>query len=423
MQGNLRGQMFKKLFGKFRSEKRSTPAPSDDFWYHSVSSPNSPDITDDIAMKYITNATCVMLISGDIAKLPLGLYRKTKSGNTEKVNNHLNFLLSKKPNSNTNPFNWKELGQSQLLRFGNAYYVKEIKNGRVNELWQTDRPQDVTVERLPSGILTYKIPGIDQILTQDEVLHISGFGGNGIVGVSPLTMAAINLANAIDQQKLLSKYLKKGSLPTAVISMDQRMGQGRKQFEADLEAYFGSNSSKTVLTLNPGMKLNPLSVSFADSQFLELSTVSKSDLAAFYFLPQNMLNIFAGNSNRASLESENRSYVDRCLGKWASRWEKSLDMQLLSDRQLREDYFFKFNFNALLKGDSKARAELYKTFWQMGMPLNRILDKENENEVDGGDHSFIQKSYCTVENIINENVTPVGQDQFQMGDDTEEEQE
>ena len=52
--------------------------------------------------------------------------------------------------------------------------------------------------------------------------------------------------------------------------------------------------------------------------------------------------------------------------------------------------FFEFKLDGLLRADAKSRGDFYKTLFNMGYPLNRILAKENENPVEGGEQGYIQ---------------------------------
>ena len=52
--------------------------------------------------------------------------------------------------------------------------------------------------------------------------------------------------------------------------------------------------------------------------------------------------------------------------------------------------FFEFLVAGLLRGDSKARSEYYKSLFNVGsLSPNDILSKENMNPVDGGDQRFV----------------------------------
>ena len=68
-------------------EKRGKWSPIDDFWYGPADSGTTSGIavSEVSALKYLIVSTCVMLISGDIARLPLILYRRLKSGGKERA--------------------------------------------------------------------------------------------------------------------------------------------------------------------------------------------------------------------------------------------------------------------------------------------------------------------------------------------------
>jgi hypothetical protein len=73
-------------------------------------------------------------------------------------------------------------------------------------------------------------------------------------------------------------------------------------------------------------------------------------------------------------------------------------MQLLTPDQRRDGYYVNFQVNALLRGDSAARAEYYQTMFNTGaFSPNMILEKEDINPIEGGDQHFIQLSYMPLD--------------------------
>ena len=75
-----------------RSRERSTSGfdAYNDFWYNMAGGPTKAGvtITEKTALKYLTVARCVMLISADLARLPLILYRRYSDGNKERMIDH-----------------------------------------------------------------------------------------------------------------------------------------------------------------------------------------------------------------------------------------------------------------------------------------------------------------------------------------------
>ena len=134
--------------------------PSDDFWY-TIPGGNTAAgvaVSEKDALKYLTVFSCVSLISGDLARLPLILYRRLPKGGKERYTDHVLYdILHNAPNEETNSFLWRELGQMQCLLWGNHYSFIERKNGtgEIKGLWQLTEPGKVDVVRVGER-LVYK---------------------------------------------------------------------------------------------------------------------------------------------------------------------------------------------------------------------------------------------------------------------------
>ena len=68
------------IFPRFIESRKY--GPGNDYWYQPVLIPTSSGVpvSEKDALKYLTVYGCVSLISGDVAKLPLNMYRKRKDG-------------------------------------------------------------------------------------------------------------------------------------------------------------------------------------------------------------------------------------------------------------------------------------------------------------------------------------------------------
>jgi len=67
------------------------------------------------------------------------------------------------------------------------------------------------------------------------------------------------------------------------------------------------------------------------------------------------------NATLNNMETLQTQFVNLCLRPWAVQTEQEFTLKLLTrDEWMSESYFFRFNFAALLRGDTKARSEYYK---------------------------------------------------------------
>ena len=374
--------------------------PSDDFWYYPANAPASSGVhvSEQSALKYLTVFSCVSLIAGDLARLPLNLYKRREDGGKDLVTDtDLYDLLHNAPNRETTSFNWREASQGHCLLWGNSYSYVERENisGKIKAIWQITNPGEVKVERAANNELVYVYPdrnGNKVTRTRDQIFHVPGYGYNGLVGMSMISLAREAIGLGLATEEFGGKYFGQGTHPAGVLEMDGTLGgDGKGEFvKAIQKGYAGLGNTHKVMLLENGMKYKPMTVPLNDAQFLETRSFQKTEICGMYHVPPHKIAQHGQNSNYNNLEQENASYVDSCLMHWIVRWESNISMQLLTAEERKAGFFFEFLVQGLLRGDSAARADYYNKIFQVGgITPNEIRSKENMNPVEGGDDNFV----------------------------------
>jgi len=393
----------------------------DDFWYGVAGKPSiaGVQVNEESALKYLTVFACVSLISGDIARLPLILYKRAKDGSKQRVLNHpLYDILHNAPNPSTTSFNFREAAQNHLLLWGNTYarIKKTGIGGAIKSLEQIPVPGRVQIKTDRRGIYYEWSDGKGKHrAAKKDVLHIPGFGFNGLTGMSLIGLAreAIGLGMATEQ--FGSMYFGKGTHPAGIYEMDGYLGDNKTEFLKTLKTGIaGLGNSHQIMVAEGGAKYKPLTIPLNDAQFLETRKFQKLELCGMFHVPPHKIAIHDQNSNHNNLEQENSGYVDSCLMHWIVRWEQNISLQLLTREERMQGYFAEFLVDGLLRGDSQARGEFYNKMFQVGaLSPNKILAKENMNPIDGGDQHFVQLNMVPLNmagEIVKDNNQPKKED-------------
>lgn len=385
--------------------RSKTPSPSDDFWYNPVgqSTDAGVDVSEKTALTYLTVFACVSLIAGDLARLPLILYKKRADGGKNRAINHrLYDILKNVPNNETDSFHWREVGQGHCLLWGNSFsFVERNGMGEVKGLWQLPEPSKIELKR-QNGRLVYKYrngEGIEVTRERDQIFHVAGFGFNGLYGKSMITLAREAIGMGLAIEKFGSKYFGEGTHPAGTLEMDGYLGEKRTEYvKAFKQGYAGLGKSHSVMVIEGGAKYKPLTIPLEDAQFLETKNHQKIEICGMYHVPPHKIAIHGQNSNYNNLEQENASYVDSCLMHWLVRWESAISHQLLTPKERSEGFFAEFLVEGLLRGDSEARADYYSKMLANGsLSPNEIRAKENQNPIKGGDQYFIPLNYIPLQ--------------------------
>jgi HK97 family phage portal protein len=125
-------------------------------------------------------------------------------------------------------------------------------------------------------------------------------------------------------------------------------------------------------------------MSAADAQFLETRKFQRSEIFGLFRVPPHM----AADLEKSSfnnIEQQGQEFVSNTLMPYLKRIEERVNKDLLTPSEKRS-HFAKFNANALLRGDMKARAEFYTKLLQNGaLSPNEIRALEDMNARAGGD--------------------------------------
>jgi len=381
--------------------KRSKYGPSDDYWYGKVIAPTKAGVNVDekAAMNYLTVWACVTLIAGDVARLPLNLYRRRKNGGKDTITDHPLFdVMHNAANDEMTAFHFREAALGHNLLWGNAYaWIERDKQGNIIGLHLLPDPGVVEVFRTGQKLkYKYKVEDKDVIKSRDEIFHVPGYGFNGLYGLSMISVAREAIGMGLAAEQYGSTFFGEGTHPGGLLTLPPEVNLGDAEAEyvkAIKEQYSGLGKSHSVMLLKNGEEYKSMSMPMEDAQFLQTRDHQKIEICGMYHVPPHKIAIHGQNSNYNNLEQENASYVDSCLMHWLVRWESCISQQLLTIEERRSGLFFEFLVSGLLRGDSQARADHYNKMFQIGaMTPNEIRSKENMNpfdDMEAGDEPFV----------------------------------
>lgn len=180
-------------------------------------------ITENSVLNLSAAWACLNLVVGSIASLPLMVYRSRPGGGREVAKDHpLYRILHESPNEEQTTLDFLEqIGLSLELR-GNGYAEKDRIGGRIVGL--TPIHPDVMTVRRVGGDLQYRWREQDggyRTGAARDILHIRGFGGDPLGGISTLAHArkTFGLATSINRAAL--KTFVNGLRPSGIFSFEK----------------------------------------------------------------------------------------------------------------------------------------------------------------------------------------------------------
>lgn len=374
-------------------ENPKTDLSNPDSWYWDSfgSEPTSSGlrVNRNAALGYAAVWKAQSMISRDVAKTPLNVYRRGADGAREKDSKHPAFaLLRRRPNQWMTAFAFRQTLTHHVLMHGNGYaYI--YRNGRGDPMDLVPLAPEKTYPVLEGGDLKYitEVEGGLRKLDPFNVLHIKGMGADGLVGYSVLHVARESLGIGIAARQFGSVFFRNRAVPSMVIEVPGAVSdeQIKQVKDAWNRLYSGLDSSHKVAVLKFGAKITPLAHNAKDSQLLETRQFEVREVANWFGVPPHKL----GDTTRtayASLEQENQSYLDEALDGWFVAWEEECAAKLLTDKERENDtHFVEFMRSAIVRADIAARFGAYNTAINGGwMSPDEARAKENDRPIEGG---------------------------------------
>lgn len=221
------------------------------------------------------------------------------------------------------------------------------------------------------------------------ILHIRGFGGDPLGGMSTLHFGrhAFGLARAID--RAAAGTFSNGMIAQTALTFERWLtDEQRNLAETKLsEKYIGAKNSGRPIILEGGTKIDVLSIKPEDAQMLESRGFSVEEVCRFFGVPPFMV----GHTQKVTsfgsgLEQQVLGFQKFTLRRRLKRIEQALEKQLLTPAERAAGLTIEFNLEGLLRGDSTARAAFYQSALANGwMTINEVREKENLPRVEGGD--------------------------------------
>ncbi len=346
------------------------------------------------ALNYSAVWSAVNLIAGDVASLPLVLYRRVGK-NKERYDSHpLYRLLHDAPNPEMSSITLRQTMQAHVLTWGNGYAeIERHVSGAPKYIWPIT-PERVQPFRGDSGALVYKVSnpkGADVYLDPIDMIHIPGLGWDGVQGYAPVDKARESVALGLAAERFGGAFYGNGSTFGGVISHPTKFStpQARQNFEASLKnRHKGVDRAHGLLLLEEGMEYAQIGIPPDQAQFLESRQFQITEIARWFNVPPHKI----GDLSRATfsnIEQQNIEYFQTTLIHWLEAWEQELMRKLISPLE-RNQQFIEHVVEGLLRGDSAGRAQLEQAEFRIGgLTPNESRALSNRNPVDGGDEAFV----------------------------------
>ena len=396
---------------------------------------SAQNVNPNTALAVSTVYACVNRKAKTIGMLPLNVIRSIDGKNEIAANHRCQRLLNARPNRWQTSYEWRVMMDAHRQLRGNAYsfilyhpgrglnelipmdpdrvfpYIID-KNGSVNYINENSPPPDV------GDTLWYQYissNGSVIVLSDREVIHLKGMSTNGIVGkrLISLMRESVGLALATEEQgaRLFSNGAQIGKVFTHPETLSD---ETYKRLKNELNAATaGVHNAHKTLILEDGMKVEKTTLTMEEAEFLATRQFQVEDICSFMDVPLILINR-SGDKNQtyASAEQVISIFITHMMSPEFVNWEQCLNKDLLYDSE-QSSYEFKFNFDEMLRGDTKARSEYLLKRFQMGsMSPDDVRQYEGENPTGTpeGKKYYLASGMLPIDMAGKQVVTPIKED-------------
>lgn len=375
---------FKRLFFKEVSNPRSVFVPS------GVDSSSCSD-----PMKLSTVYRCVRLISDDIARLPINVYKLDKDGFKKPYVEHPAYwLLKEEPSEIMTRFTLLQTIVSSCLLNGNAYIEIVRKPMSAQPASLIFHPYDrVKIEVIEGekDTIKYLVFGDDKnyrTIPSDDMIHIMNYTINGYIGISTLEHAAHTLGLASSSEKYANRFFTGGSA-TNVLKLQASLSE--KQREDVRKQWINATSvgGSGVVVLQHNMDYQSISINAKDAQMLETRAFNVVDICRFFGVSPIKAFDLSKNSY-STIEATQLDHLATTIKPWLEKIELEFKRKIFTEEE-KKSVRVEFDTKELVSIDSTTLSNYYSQMLNAGaMTPNEIRREIGMPRIEGGDDAFIQ---------------------------------
>lgn len=300
--------------------------------------------------------SAITRLSNTISILPFKLYK-----NFEVQTDHNASLLLGYPNENMNGFDLINKLEVSRNEHGNAYaiIIRDIRM-QPEAIIPFDSTYVTPFINTDDGVLWYQVQGVDgtYYVHNMNMIHVKHITGTSRwAGLSPLDV----LKNSLDFDKAvrefsLSEMTKKESFK---LTYETNVSEEKKGEVVDnFRQFYRENGG--VLFQEPGVEITDLERKYIASDTFVSERITRARVANVFNMPVTFLNDSEGQSY-SSNEQLMIQFINLTILPIVRQYELEFERKLLTDKDRRQGFRFKFSLGGLLRGDTATRQAFYQS--------------------------------------------------------------
>lgn len=331
----------------------------------------------------------VRIVSETLASLPFDLFEVTEKGSRPAEGHPVRYIVRTEPSPYVTSYTFRKALFARAC-FGDAF-ARIHRNGVGRPVRLELMNGSVTVVETSDGttgyIWNYRRGNSSgqEVLLPSDVLHIRGFSLDALKGADVSEVHADTLGFAVGANKYGNSFFKNNASVDKVLTYPGELTPKQDaQLQRKIESISGTKKTGSTLVLDAGMTLTKIGLSPEEAMLNESRGFQVNEVARVFGVPIHLLQ----NMDRATfnnIEMMTTLFVTLCLRPWAVQAEQEMLIKLLTtSEKMSGSYFFRHNFEGLLRGDTASRSAFYASAILNGwMTRDEVREKENLNTLEG----------------------------------------
>ena len=322
------------------------------------------------AMHHGPVMACVSILAEDVAKIPLGIFRRTADGGQKPATDHYLHRLLRHPNDWQTAFEFKEMMQAALVLRGNAFAVAVRNNRGVPQYLVPVHPDRVKLYEAPDGEWFYFVTrnglhdmavlrDVPMMVPADDMLHLRWLSQwNSLMGSSRIQLARQPVGLGMGLEEHQARFAGQGARLSGVLQTDNKLSKDvRDQLASQwAKAKGGPRNAGATAVLEEGLKWQPLGMSMVDAEFMASREFQLREIARVFNVPGYKLGIMGADSG-PSMVQQGQDYLNGPISGYCERWKAKLEKFFELNG---EEIFIDWNYSHFVKADIGTRYTAYR---------------------------------------------------------------
>lgn len=331
------------------------------------------------------------------ARLPLPVYRR-EALNRPRADDHQMAKLLDKPNAAMSGFDLWLWTSSTFDIFGEAYWYKQRRAGRVVALFPLhpsalnydDRAQKWSFD---NGKL--RLPDIPD----EDLVRFRSFNPDSLVrGMSPLEPLRSTLENEWSARTATSSFWRRGARPALALTHKANLSSPaqvrlKEQFDGIAA---GADKTGVTIVLEEGMEPKKLDLTAEEAQYIETRKLNREEVCAAYDMPPPAVHIL-DHATFNNITEQFRSVYRDTMAPHVGGFEATIERDLRQVEWPNDDIYAEFLMDEVLRGDFETRQEALNKASHMTIAEKRKV--ENLPFIDGTDRIFLNTATLPLDAI------------------------